>query len=112
MSDTTHRAFFGDAEHNFRITPALIPELERLTDCGIGSLCKRLFAGQFRHADMIETIRLGLIGGGDVTPEIAHRMVQAYALDRPLNETLPLAIDILSALWFGADKDESNDQSN
>ncbi|WP_036264407.1 gene transfer agent family protein [Methylocapsa aurea] len=99
-TDTRLTAFFGDLEHDFQITPALIPELERVTESGIGSLCRRLFNGDFRHADMIETIRLGLIGGG-ANPQQASLLVKAYALNRPLDETLPLAIDILSVLWFG-----------
>lgn len=100
MTDTSHIAFFGDATHTFKITPQLISELEAKTNAGIGELCKRLFGGQFRFADITETIRLGLIGGG-LSPEISHRLVQTYAMDRPLEETLPLAIDILSKLWFG-----------
>ena len=99
-AQTTHRAFFGDQERDFCITPALIPELERLTETGIGELCKRLFTGDFHHADMIETIRLGLIGGG-ASPQEATIAVRTYAHGRPLQETLPLAVDILSAVWFG-----------
>ena len=47
MTVTPHRAFFGDAEHDFRITPALVIELELKTGAGIGALCSRVFARQF-----------------------------------------------------------------
>jgi hypothetical protein len=105
MSDMTHRAFFGDSERDLRITPELIAELERKTGAGIGVLCQRLFGGQFSHADITETIRLALIGGGAV-PKDADALVSAYARGRPLSETYPLAVGILECLWFGAAKQE------
>jgi hypothetical protein len=100
MSDMTHRAFFGDRERDFKITPKLISELERQTGVGVGALCKRLFAGDFSHADIIETIRLGLIGGG-ADPFEASTLVKVYANDAPLSTSYPLAVGILEALWFG-----------
>lgn len=99
---TTYKAFFGDREREFRITPKLIPELERLTGAGVGALCKRLFAGDFSHTDMIETIRLGLIGAG-AEPQEAANLVKIYAEGEPLNQVYPLAVDILTALWFGVE---------
>jgi hypothetical protein len=98
-----HAAFFGDATRIFKITPCLIVELERKTGAGIGGLCRRLFAGEFQHSDIIQTIRLALIGGGE-KPESADALVAAYAADRPLSETYPLAVSILEALWFGKAK--------
>ena len=86
--------FFGDAERKFALTPTLIEELERLAGAGIGAIAKRLFAGQFRHADMMQTIRLALIGGGE-TPPVAASLVQVYCACRPINEALALAVAIL-----------------
>jgi len=101
MSDaTTHRAFFGDAEYPFRLSPPLITELERLSGMGIGALCQQLFAMNFRHADMLATIRLALIGGGMAHGE-AERMVRTYAADLPMMNAYPLAVDILDRLWNG-----------
>lgn len=99
-AELTHRAFFGDGERNFLLTPELIVELERKTGAGIGALCRRLFAGDFKHADVCETIRLALIGGG-TSPKEADALVAAYAIKRPLSEIFPLAVAILNALWFG-----------
>ena len=104
MNELTHKAFFGDAEYAFRITPELIIELERKCGAGIGGLCRRLFAGEFRHADVLETIRLALVGGG-TSPKDADALVAAYATARPLSEIYPLAVSILESLWFGAKKD-------
>lgn len=96
-----HRQFFGDADRDFRLTPELIIELERKTGAGIGSLCKRLFAGDFRHAEIMETIRLALIGGGE-SPQTAASLVATYAMPRPIMETYPLAVSILETAMFGA----------
>ena len=105
MTNMTHSAFFGDAQREFRITPELIIELERKTGAGIGSLCNRLFAREFKHADITEVIRLGLIGGGTAPAEAAN-LVNVYAVNRPVMETYPLAVDILETLMFGKTKDD------
>lgn len=101
-----HRAFFGDAEYNFRITPSLVIELEHKTGVGIGALCSRVFAKQFAQSDIHETIRLALIGGG-AAPERAASMVASYVVDHPLSESYPLAVAILDDLWFGQPNQEA-----
>jgi hypothetical protein len=109
MSDMTYRGFFGDGDRDFRITPELIIELERKTGSGIGGLCRRLFAGDFRHGDVTETIRLALIGGG-TPPHDADALVAAYAVARPLSEIFPLAVSILETLWFGSAKTDKTNE--
>jgi hypothetical protein len=108
QSDGAHRAFFGDAERPFRLTAPLILELERKLDAGIGGIAQRLFAGNFRHAEIIETIRLALIGAGE-KPARAAELVEAYAVNRPLAETYPLAVAILETAWFGAAQQPSEE---
>lgn len=99
---TNHKEFFGDGERDFRLTPKLIAELERLTEAGIGTICKRLFAGDFSHKDICETIRLGLIGGGE-EPQSAANLVAVYASDAPLARVYPTAVAILEKTWWGVD---------
>lgn len=96
----THRAFFGDAEYDFRLTVPMLTELERSTGLGIAAICHRIFHREFAHADLIETIRLALIGGG-TAPKRAAELVAAYAADRPLAEIYPLASAIAETMWFG-----------
>lgn len=102
-----HTAFFGDAEYSFRITRPLILELEAKCGAGIGSICHRVFHRQFAQADISETIRLGLIGGG-TAPKRAADLIAAYVTDRPLSETYPLAAKILEKLWFGNPHEAAN----
>jgi hypothetical protein len=101
-----HRAFFGDAEYDFRLTPSLVIELETKIGAGIGALCSRVFAKQFAQSDIHETIRLALIGGG-TAPESAASLIASYAVDRPLSETYPLAVAILEDRWFGQPNQEA-----
>lgn len=100
MSATSLNVFFGDAEHRFDFDGALIGELEILTDAGLGALFKRLVDRSFRYADLLAVLRLGLIGGG-TRPEEAVRLVKVYGEGRPIEETYPVAVAVLSALWFG-----------
>lgn len=103
-NDTKHRAFFGDQEHDFVLTPGLVLELEAVTGAGIGGLFNRMIKNDFKAKEITETIRLGLIGGG-TSPEIAARLVATYIPARPLIEAYALAVDILTALMFGHAKD-------
>lgn len=95
-----HTAFFGDATYTFALTDTVTLELERLTGVGIGSLYQRMVASHFRASDMAEIIRCGLIGAG-TAPQVADRLVNTYAKDRPYAEYYPLALDILDARWNG-----------
>lgn len=100
MSATSLKVFFGDGEHRFDFDGSLIGELETLTDAGLGALFRRLVDRSFRYADLLAVLRLGLIGGG-TRPEEAVRLVKVYGEGRPIEETYPVAVAVLSALWFG-----------
>lgn len=93
-----YRQFFGDAERAFNLTAPMIRELERKTGAGIGALTNRVVAREFFHDDIVEIIRLALIGGGTPQRE-AKTLVDTYAIGRPLYESHNLAIEILNALW-------------
>ena len=95
-------SFFGDGKHDFKLTVAMINELERTTGTGIGGLCKRLFNSDFKLLEITEVIRLGLIGAG-TNPETAHALVTNYLTNQPLGAAYPLAVSILEALMFGVD---------
>lgn len=93
-----HKAFFGDRERDFSLTPHLIPEYERVTGKAIGATMDNLRRMSF--AEITCTVRLGLIGGG-AHPSEAQSLVQAYVNAHPLGELHLLALDILTDLWSG-----------
>ncbi|WCR09589.1 gene transfer agent family protein [Paracoccus stylophorae] len=104
----THRAFFGDGERDFLLSDPMIAELETKTSTGIGALFVRLSRSDFRLVDLVEIIRLGLIGA-NTDPQEASRLVETYAKNRPIGEILPLALDVITARWMGADEVQTND---
>jgi hypothetical protein len=87
MTDTSCKVFFGDGEYTFRITPALLTELEAKRG-PIALVSSRVWNKQFAHGDITEVLRLALIGGG-LTPKRAADLIAAYAADRPFSETQP-----------------------
>ncbi|MDO6521277.1 gene transfer agent family protein [Shimia thalassica] len=93
-----HTTFFGDGKHTFALTDDMITELERIADLGIGALYLRCVNMQFTLSDLVEVIRLGLIGGGS-TPEQAARLTHTYGRNRPIDELYPLVVDVLDARW-------------
>ncbi len=102
----THRAFFGDAEHAFCLTDPMLAELEKITGLGVGAMYFQLVSLAYPATVLREIIRLGLIGAG-TAPEDAKRLCDAYASNRPLAETFPLAFDIMEARWTGLQADKA-----
>ena len=100
------RAFFGDRERTFRVAGPHIAELEAQTGVGIGTLMRRVTSRDYRHRDLTEIIRIGLIGGGGAEPAEAARLVETYALYAPIEQTLPIALGVIEQLWFGASQNE------
>lgn len=96
-----HTAFFGDGEKTFALPSEQILELERKTGTGVGTIYSRVMTGQFQFGDIMEVIRLGLIGGG-TSPKEAQALVDAYARPTPIIEAFQLAADILEARWTGS----------
>ncbi len=99
----TFTTFFGNGKRDFCLPPELIFELERITGAGIGGLSRRVFTGDFRLAELLHVIRLGMIGGGE-TPENASALIDAYAKPRPIAELVPVALGILETVMFGRAK--------
>ncbi|HEY8566583.1 MAG TPA: gene transfer agent family protein [Beijerinckiaceae bacterium] len=107
MSETAVTLFFGDRERVFDLAPdahgaTYVLELERVTAKGVGTIASRMFSPrpEFHLADLHETIRLALIGGG-ADPEEAAALVKTYAVPQPVSRSFDLALQILSVLWFG-----------
>lgn len=56
---------FADGVYAFRLGFGQVVELQTLTDAGPLEIYRRLLSGEWRFADVRETIRLGLIGGAE-----------------------------------------------
>lgn len=133
---------FGDGRYLFRLTLSGIDELQRKTGAGLGELFARILAGRYLNpmsdsqdrtfgmplegkwkvADLIDTIRLALVGGGygyvnedkvEVDPIRAAQLINTYVFPaRPLSEAWNLATAILTAVIEGVESDEHSVKKN
>lgn len=106
MNRTT--TFFGGEERTFAFNLNEIEELQRQCgDVGIGTIVDRVMNMQFFIGDVYHTIRLGLIGGGEMAPtrakELTDLNVIGKALANPDDPSSPLAVVriILGSIMFG-----------
>lgn len=92
---------FGGEERCFRLTVANILELEEKCGAPFAAIVGRVQAGQYGINDVLQTIRLGLIGGG-TRPEEASKLMRGYAFpERPIAEGWVLARSVLMAALVG-----------
>lgn len=95
---------WADSEYTFRLAVAQLRELQedKRVDAGPMWIYARLESGQWRVDDLIQTIRLGLIGGG-MKPDEARTKVRRYVEGRPWSESIVPAQKILLASIVGAE---------
>lgn len=104
-----HRAFYGDGEKTFAFpTRELIEELEAKTGHGVGALFRRFRTSDYSFMDVLQVLRLGLIGGG-TPPREADRLVAVYGVARPLTESFEVADGVIAALFFGNENDSQDE---
>ncbi|MGM4906255.1 gene transfer agent family protein [Tardiphaga sp. 866_E4_N2_1] len=116
----TIRLPFGNAEYDFNV--AKHKQLFELQDkCGVSAtgmdgeiihipsgpleIFTRLRGGSWREADVVNAIRLGLIGGGTSVPETL-KLMKEFVEDQPLGPLAPLAARVLYAGVYGVQGDE------
>jgi len=102
MANTSVTHFFGDQERKFQLTTPLIIEIERKIGSGIGAIAQRLFAQQHSHNELVEIIRLGLVGGG-ADPATATALTDAYLTNAPIMPNYMIAHAVISAAFFGSE---------
>lgn len=69
---------FADGFYPFKFNLKCLSELQIKCDAGIGLIYERVCSGHFKIEDLVETVRLGLIGGGLDGPK-ARRLIEVYA---------------------------------
>lgn len=95
---------WGEGETVFRLAIGELRELQAKLDAGPQALWTRLMDGSWKVDDLVETIRLALIGGG-TSPADARRLVDYYVIGRPLLESRSTAIAVLGAALIGVQDD-------
>lgn len=92
---------FADGAKTFRLAWGELTKLQEACDAGPFVVYRRLMMGQWRMGDISNTIRLGLIGGGE-TPDKALAFVRDYVESRPPLESIALAQGVLGTALQGA----------
>jgi len=96
---------WGDDDYPFRLGLKELVEHDEKCDAGPAYVAKALIDGTWRLKHIRETVRLGLIGGG-MAPAKALALTRRYVDERPLRESIPLAIAILMAILYGPEDDK------
>ena len=81
-------------------------ELEERRQVGVWTILNRLKSGECFSQDVVEVLRLGLIGGG-LSPVEAKRKVAFYGEDRPIEESRIVAFGVLGASMARLPGDET-----
>lgn len=93
-------------EHEFALKLGQLRALQNACEAGPEEILSRIWAGGWLVDDLIEVIRLALIGGGEVDAKDAGLMVTRLLESNPLLQFKPLAQDILMDALIG----EADDQ--
>lgn len=97
---------WADDTYHFRLGWGEIAKLQEECDAGPYVILQRLYNGEWKVQDIVNIIRLGLIGGG-LEPAKALKLVNSYVKTRPPMESLVYAQAILSAGCVGAPEEEA-----
>lgn len=115
MREPTTISWAGGRENAFLLRIGEMIALEKACDAGIGRIWSRLISSlkgdpSFYMADVTETIRLGLIGGGMPREDAAKAVTSALDWHGAL-ELLPVALSVLTASISGEGDDEEPDEA-
>lgn len=90
---------WAGGEHPFELRLGELRALQQHCDAGPPWVLRRLQSGQWHVDDVVQPIRLGLIGGGMAEPE-ARKLVDRHVVT-PLGNFVLLAVAILTPSLFG-----------
>ncbi len=93
---------WGGERRRFRLGIGELVALQDRVAAGPVEILNRLRDQTWRVADLKETIRLGLEGGG-LAPGEAAALVRRYVEGRPLMESVPVAMVVLASALFTPD---------
>lgn len=96
--------FVGDDEYELHLKIGELRLLQSTLNCGPSLILTRLQTGEWWVDDIIEPIRLGLIGGG-MSHKEAKDLVTRYVTDGYLIQYQPVALKALLAALIGNEDD-------
>jgi len=96
---------WADGEYTFRLALKQLEELEERFDRSIFVITERMMTRTATSREIIEVLRLGLIGGG-MKPMEALPLVRRYVEERPLDENLGVAYAVCFAALVRVHGDE------
>lgn len=94
------RLFLGEGEFDFALLMGQLMELEQLTGDGIFVTWNKLMNGTWKIADIRETLRLGLVGGG-MAKKDAYDLVTRHLQPGYLADLCLLAQSVAGAACIG-----------
>lgn len=96
-------SYWAGKERLFRLNVGLVLDLqEALGRQPVGTTYMRLATGQFAVQDIVETLRQGLIGGGESVVD-AKRLIDTHFDSIGYAESAGIAGDLLAALMDGVE---------
>lgn len=98
---------WADGDYKFRTDLGGWREIQEKCGCGLIEIMDRLQDRRWRVDDIREPIRVGLIGGG-MTPTQALGLVRLYVDQRPLAESIPIAMTVVMAAIVGLPDDPAD----
>lgn len=109
-SATLHSVFVGDGEYDLCLKIKQLIELQEKLDVGPHVLATRIMSGSWMVEDIIETLRLALIGGG-MNPSTAYRIVSQYVCEAYFLDYVPVAGECLFAAIMGVPDEPLEDEA-
>jgi hypothetical protein len=103
--------FFNDGHYPMRLRIGELIGLQETLNCGPAQLLDRLRSGAWGVRDLIETCRLGLIGGG-MGQKDAFDLVHRTVRDGYILEYLPVAFTVVMAALTGVEDDPIEDDDD
>lgn len=99
--------FVGDGYYNLHLRNGEVELLQEKIGLGPEAIYVQLLTKQWTSHQVIETIRLALIGGG-LHYKQAHDLVHAYVTDGNLADYVLVAATVVAAYVWGVEPDEDD----
>lgn len=103
MGVEIHLDWVGGA-HTFALPIGQLRKLQQTTDAGPHELLIRMAQGNWRVDDLVEVIRLGLIGGGMTASEAGPLVLRLFE-QHPLIDFREVAYRVIGAAVMGVEDD-------